>query len=72
MHDSFLMHMLQCARYLMYVFDDAFLLKIDLILHGLLDDKLKVSFLCPFDCNEKFIQFIVNEPAQIFDDVCVI
>ena len=56
----------------MDVFDNSFLLKVDLILHGLFDDKLKVSFLCPFDCNEKFIQFIVNEPAQIFDDVWVI
>lgn len=56
----------------MDVFDNSFLLKVDLILHSLLDDKLKVSFLCPFDCNEKFIQFIVNEPAQIFYDVCVI
>ena len=56
----------------MDVFNNALLLKVDLILHGFLDDKLKVSFLCPFDCNEKFIQFIVNEPAQIFDDVWVI
>ena len=66
------MHMLQCASYLMDVLDNALLLKVDLILHGFLDDKLKVSFLCPFDCNEKFIQFIVNEPAQILDDVWVI
>ena len=72
MHDSLLVHVLECTCNLVNVFNDAFLLKVDFIFHGLLDDQLKVTLLGPFDCNEKFVELAVDEPAEVLDDVWVI
>ena len=72
MHDSFLVHVLERACNLIDVLYDALLLKVDLVLHGLLDDELEVALLGPLDRDEKLIQFVVDEPAQVLDDVWVI
>ena len=72
MHDSLLVHVLERACNLIDVLYDALLLKVDLVLHGLLDDELEVALLGPLDRDEKLIQFVVDEPAQVLDDVWVI
>ena len=66
------MHVLERAGNLIDVLYDALLLKVDLVLHGLLDDELEVALLGPLDRDEKLIQFVVDEPAQVLDDVWVI
>lgn len=38
MHDSLLMHVLECARNLVNVLNNALLLKVYFVFHGLLDD----------------------------------
>jgi hypothetical protein len=52
MHYTFLVHVLQRTRYLVYVFPDLFLGERDIFLDSLLDDQLQVSLLCPLDCDE--------------------
>ena len=71
-HDSFLVHVLQRSCYLVNVFNDSLLLKVYFILHGLLDDQLKVALFGPFNGNEKFVELAVDEPAEILYDVWVI
>ena len=51
------------ASDLMDIFNDLSLLKINFVFNSLLNDKFKVSFLCPFDSDKKFIKFAVNEPT---------
>lgn len=72
MHDSLLVHVLESSSYLMDVLYDSFLLKVDFVLHCLLDHQLKVALLGPLHGNEKFVELAVDEPAQILDDVWVI
>lgn len=72
MHDSLLMHVFEGTRDLMDVLDDALLLEVYFVLHGLLYHKLEITFLSPFYCNEKLIELAVDEPAEILNDVWVI
>ena len=69
MHYTFFMHVLQSARYLMNVFPDFLLREGDILLDCLLDDKFQIAFFGPLDCDEKLIQFIVDEPVEVLDDV---
>ena len=63
MHYSLSVHMREGASDLMDIFNDLSLLKINFVFNSLLNDKFKVSFLCPFDSDKKFIKFAVNEPT---------
>ena len=69
MHYTFLVHVLQRTRYLVYVFPDLLLGERDIFLNGLLDDQLQVSLLSPLDRDEELIQLVINEPIQVLDDV---
>ena len=69
MHYTFLVHVLQRTRYLVYVFPDFLLGERDIFLNGLLDDQLQVSLLSPLDRDEELIQLVINEPIQVLDDV---
>lgn len=72
MHDSLLVHVLQGKCHLVDVFDDTFLLKVDFVFHGLLNDKFQIAFFCPLDGNEELVQLAIDKPAQILDDVYLI
>ena len=72
MHDSFLVHVLESTRNLTYVFYYSLLLETYILFHALLDYKFQVSFLCPLDGNKEFVEFVINEPIEILDDVWVI
>ena len=69
MHYTFLVHVLQRTRYLVYVFPDLLLGERDIFLDGFLDDQLQVSLLSPLDRDEELIQLVINEPIQVLDDV---
>ena len=72
MHDSFLVHVLESTRNLVYVFYYSLLLKTYILFHGLLDNKFQVSLFCPLDSNKEFVEFVINEPIEILDDVWVV
>ena len=72
MHDSFLVHMLKSTRNLVYVFYYSLLLETYVLFHGFLDDKFQVSLFCPFDSNKEFVEFVINEPIEILDDVWIV
>ena len=72
MHYSFLMHVLQGARNLMHVLNDALLREVDFIFHSLLDDELQVSLFGPLHSNEKFVELAIDEPTEVLDDVLLI
>ncbi len=63
------MHVLQRPSYLMNVFPDFLLREGNILLDCFLDDKFQVAFFGPLDRNEKLIQFIVDEPVEVLDDV---
>ena len=69
MHYTFLVHVLQSTRYLVYVFPDLLLGERDIFLNGLLDDQLQVSLLSPLDRDEELIQLVINDSIQVLDDV---
>lgn len=63
MHDALLMHVFEGPSNLADVLPYAFLRKADVLLDIPLHDLLEVTFFRPFDCDEKFIQLVVNEPV---------
>lgn len=72
MHDSLLVHVLECPSDLTDVFHDSLLWEVDVLLHGLLDDKFQVSLLCPFHGNEELIQLVIYEPVEVLDYIGMI
>ena len=65
MHDSFLVHVLQCTSYLTDVFYYSLLLKADVLLHGLLDHEFQVALLCPFHGDKEFVELVIDEPIEV-------
>ena len=72
MHDALFMHMLKSTSYLADIFDDSFLLEVYVFFHSFLYHKLQVTFLCPFNSNEQFVKFIIDEPVQVLNDVWMV
>lgn len=64
--------MLQRTGYLVDVFPDLPLLKVNVLLDPLLDEQLEVALLGPLDGNEKLIELVVDEPVQVLDNVWVV
>ena len=72
MHDSFAMHVLQSAGDLVDISPNLLLWKADFIFTGSLHYHLEVAFLGPLYGNEKLVQLVVDEPAQILHDIRMI
>ena len=66
------MHVLQGASDLVNVGPDLFFLELNLVFLRSLEHKLEVSFLSPLDCNEELVQFVVDKPVQVLDDIRVV
>lgn len=57
---------------LSYVIPNFSLGKGYVLLYTFFDQQLKVTFLSPLHSNKQFIQFVVDEPIQVADDVFLI
>lgn len=71
-HDSLAVHVLECTRHLVNKSPNLLLGKADFVFHCSLEDELEVALLGPLDGNEKLVQLVVDEPAQVFHYVRMI
>lgn len=44
----------------------------DFVFHGSLEYEFEIAFLGPLDRYEQLVQFVVDEPTQVFNDVRVV
>lgn len=72
MHDAFLMHVLECTCYLVNILPYFLFRKAHILLDCFFHDDLQVSFLRPLDRDKKLVQFVVDKPVEVFDDVRVV
>ena len=63
MHNPFLVHVLQCACYLVNVFPYLLLWKWNLVFLRTFHYKLEIAFLGPFHSNKKLVKLIINKPV---------
>ena len=72
MHNTLKVHMLESQCNLLNVFPNLLLRERDLVLLSTLHDQLQVALFCPLNGDEELVQFVVDEPAQILDNVDLI
>lgn len=54
------------------IFPDLSLFEVNVFFDGFLDQKFEVALLSPLDRNKQLVEFVVNEPVQVLDDVLLV